>query len=152
MYKKLKNKSSLVQVISNFVKALQTSEQGTVGSQPLGFSDLQHATQTLRLVLLNNPHLSSAQFSHVLDLYHVDFNVQPSKDLRVLISDTYSISCNKGTFHTLANIKDELSHEKSKESCKTIETICLDTYAKLLWRTIVKFVGTGKGLSLKLRS
>jgi hypothetical protein len=138
VYRKLKNKPSLVQVLSNYIKGTQKSNQDTVG-MAFTFNDLQDATETLRLVLLNNPHLSSAQFSHVLDLYQVDFFAELNTGLEKIIQDTYSISCSKGIFLMLSSIKDQLSVEHSVEGCKSIgrtEDTCLDTCAKLLWGEI----------------
>ena len=146
VYKKLKNKSSLVQVLSNYMKGTQKSNQ--VG-MAFTFNDLQNAVETLRLILLNNPHLSSAQFSHVLDMYEVDFFAESSKDLEKVISDTYSISCNKGIFLTLSGIKDQLSIEHSTQGCNNTggtQDTCLNICAKLLWEKIGNLMGKQKGL------
>ena len=112
---------------------MQKSKEGYV-TQSMTFNNLQNATETLRKVLLNNPHLSSTQFSHVLDMYKVDFTVLSNKNLEKLIMDTYSLSCNKGIFLTLTSIRDQFSSEHLTErlELKTSEEICLDTCAKLL--------------------
>ena len=139
-----------MQVLSNHIKLTQISNQDTLVT--FTFKDLQNATEMLRLVLLNNPHLSSAQFSQVLDMYQVDFNANSSnKDLEKIILDTYSISCSKGIFTTLSSMKKQLSGEHSKKDWKSInkaESICLNTYAKLLWTKIGNLVAKHKGIRL----
>ena len=137
VYRKLKNKPSLVQVLSNFMK-----ETRIVGMQ-FTFNDLQVATEKLRQVLLNNPHLSSTQFSQVLDMYQVDFLAESNKNLEKVVTDTYSISCSKGIFVTLSGIKDKLEGDKSKE--RTDDTY-LDICAKLVWAEIGKLMAQQKGL------
>jgi hypothetical protein len=126
-----------VQILSNYMK-----ETNIVGVQ-LTFNDLQVATERLGRVLLNNPHLSSTQFSQVLDMYQVDLLEESNKNLGKLISDTYSISCSKGTFHTLSSIKDKLESDKS---IGRSEGTYLDICAKLFWAEIGKLMAKQKGL------
>ena len=137
VYRKLKNKPSLVQVLSNFMK-----ETNIVGVQ-FTFNDLQVATEKLRQVLLNNPRLSSTQFSQVLDMYQVDFLAESNKNLDKVVTDTYSISCSKGTFLMLSSIKDKL--EDDKNTGRT-EGTYLDISAKLVWAQIGKLMAKQKGL------
>ena len=136
-----------MQVLSNHIKMSQISNKDTFVTN-FTFKDLQNATEMLRLVLLKNPHLSSAQFSQVLDMYQdVDFSTSSSKDLEKLILDTYSISCSKGIFTTLSSMKNQLSVEHSKKDWKidNVQGTCLDTYAKLLWTKIENLMGKEKG-------
>ncbi|XP_028406572.1 uncharacterized protein LOC114529043 [Dendronephthya gigantea] len=143
VYKKLKNKPSLGQVLSNYIKDMQRSYQKTM---PFTFNDLQNATEKLRQTLLCNPHLSSLQFSYVLDFYHVDFRAtsnEDNEDLEKIISNTYSINCSKGTFLILSSIKDELSVKLKKDisnGTRGTEEICLDGCSKLLWKNIRSLV------------
>jgi hypothetical protein len=117
-------------------------ETNIVGVQ-LTFSDLQVATERLGRVLLNNPHLSSTQFSQVLDMYQVDLLEESNKNLGKLISDTYSISCSRGTFLTLSSIKDKLESDKS---IGRSEGTYLDICAKLFWAEVGKLMAKQKGL------
>ena len=146
VYRKLKNKPSLVQVLSNFMKETNT------GGVQFTFNDLQVATEKLRQVLLNNPHLSSTQFSQVLDMYQVDFHAESNKNLEKVVTDAYSISCSKGTFLMLSSIKDKLEGDKSTGRA---EGTYLDICAKLVWAEIGKLMAKQKegcGLIKKIES
>ena len=136
----MKNKPSLEQILSNYIKDTQRSYQETM-DMSFTFNDLQNASEKVRQALLCNPHLSSAQFSYVLDLYQVDFSAASNENLEKVISDTYSINCSKGTFLTLSSMKEKLFIKHKKENLnetRGTEEICLDSCAKLLWRNITR--------------
>lgn len=156
VYKKLKNKPSLVQLLAKHVNHLNVSDL----TLKFDFSDLQHATERLRVILLQNPHLSSVQFSFVIEMYGVDFLASSKSDLEGLISDTFRITRNNGILWTLSSIKDELYnkfaqlqklpnrhgqtdknstnglHYIYKSKPQTTADVSLDVCGKLLWKSL----------------
>lgn len=160
MYKKLKNKPSLAQILFKHINQNQKLSKDSV-TQDLLFNNLKCATEKLRVILLQNLHLSSAQFSFVLDMYGVDFIALSNSNLNGLISDTFLISCTKGVFFALSSMKDKLLNrlEESQESSRfgtskqidqlladglleksklqtTSAEVCLDVCGKLLWKKL----------------
>ena len=112
------------------------------------FSSLKNAREMLRLILLQNHHLSSAQFSHVLDMFEVDFLSPTNNNLEVIINDSFQVSHQKGIFKTLSTIKNELltnmnyeDQQKSQESSFGLEfdfqsttSVCFEVVGRLLWQ------------------
>lgn len=166
VYKKLKNKPSLVQLLAKHVNHLNVSDL----TLKFDFSDLQHATERLRVILLQNPHLSSVQFSFVIEMYGVDFLAPSKSDLEGLISDTFRITRNNGILWTLSSIKDELYnkfaqlqklpnrhgqtdknstnglHYIYKSKPQTTADVSLDVCGKLLWKNLYT-IAEAKGIA-----
>lgn len=131
--------------LSDYISKNQMCTLGQVRNSITDFNDLQNSKEILHNILLCNPHLSSEQFSHVLQMYDVEFSKLDDQKLERIIQDTYFISNSRGTFHTLSSIKDCLSTKNS-----TAEDICSNTCAELLCQKLGDTLGRKRGVLIEL--